>query len=203
MNFQASNIWCVGRNYSEHAKELGNAVPTTPLIFLKAGSSVAKSKETFALPFWSDEVHHEIELALRLDDKLQVSHAAVALDLTERKAQTEAKNAGKPWTLAKSFKEATVISNFFQITSLKELENLTLSLKVNGVEKQHGSTDQMIFKVPELLQYILAHFPVVPGDWILTGTPSGVGPLHPGDTVRAEIEGKVSAEWRVEKAKSL
>ncbi|MGE0632084.1 MAG: fumarylacetoacetate hydrolase family protein [Pseudobdellovibrionaceae bacterium] len=197
---KAQNIWCVGRNYAEHAKELGNEVPKSPLVFLKAGSTAQTRK--IILPFWAEDIHHEVELLLRLDDKLQISHAAVALDLTERQTQNEAKQTGKPWTMAKSFRGATIVSEFFPVENIQQLGALTLKLSVNGTVKQNGSTEQMIFKIPELLRYIQTYFPVVSGDWVLTGTPSGVGPLREGDTVHAEIVGKIAATWVVEKAKN-
>lgn len=202
MTFEAQNIWGVGRNYADHAKELGNEVPKAPLIFLKAGSTKQADPQKIILPFWSEDIHHEVELLLRVDEKMEVSHYALALDLTERKAQTDAKQGGKPWTLAKSFKGATVVSNFFPVENTQQLQSLVLTLSVNGELKQKGSTEQMIFKIPELVGYIQTYFPIAPGDWILTGTPAGVGPLKPGDTVHASIPGKIDCSWAVEKAKS-
>src|SRR4051812_4963026 len=97
------NIWGVGRNYAGHAKELGNSVPAQPMIFLKAGSCATVNSTEIYLPSWTEDVHHEVELCLKLSQSLSVIEAAVALDLTERKAQSEAKKSGSPWTLAKSF----------------------------------------------------------------------------------------------------
>lgn len=190
------NIWAIGRNYAEHAKELGNEVPSEPLIFLKAGSS-ATFGDTIQLPTWAIDVHHEVELALRFDDRLQISSAAVALDLTERHFQSLLKAKGSPWTLAKSFTGACPISEFFPVASLEELQSLEITLHVNDQLRQKGNTRQMIFSLRQQVDYILAHFPVCPGDVLLTGTPSGVAALHRGDRLRAELVGKITREWTI------
>lgn len=190
------NIWAIGRNYSEHAKELGNSVPTSPMVFLKAGSTAVFSGE-IELPAWIQDVHHEVELGLIFDETLQISRACLALDLTERKRQNEARDNGTPWTLAKSFTASCPLSAPFDFASLEELQNLDLELKINGEVRQVGNTQQMIFHIPTLVDYVRNHFPVCPGDLLLTGTPSGVGPIHRGDFVEAQISGKVSHRWIV------
>lgn len=191
------NIWAVGRNYAEHAKELGNEVPSEPLIFLKAGSCATMAQQEIHLPAWSQEIHHEIELGLLFDSHLKIHQACIALDLTERVKQNQLKAKGQPWTLAKSFKEACPLSPFFPVNSFNELSHLDLILKINGDDRQKGNTSQMIFPLEKLVDYVLTHFPVVPGDLLLTGTPSGVGPLHRGQTVEAEIVGKMKHSWKV------
>lgn len=193
------NIWAVGRNYADHAKELGNSVPEQPLVFLKAGSSATVNSTEIILPYWTEEVHHEVELALKFNSNLGILEGAVALDLTERKLQAEAKKAGKPWTLAKSFHNACAVSAFFTIRKLEELKDLRIRLWVNEELRQEGRTSQMIFPLETVLNYVQNHFPVCPGDLLLTGTPAGVGPLVAGDRVRAEIEGQISHTWRVQK----
>jgi 2-keto-4-pentenoate hydratase/2-oxohepta-3-ene-1,7-dioic acid hydratase in catechol pathway len=190
------NIWAIGRNYAEHAKELGNEVPSEPLIFLKAGSS-ATFGDTIQLPTWAIDVHHEVELALRFDERLQVSSAAVALDLTERHFQSLLKAKGSPWTLAKSFTGSCPISEFFPVGSLEELQSLEITLHVNDQLRQKGNTRQMIFSLRQQVDYVLAHFPVCPGDVLLTGTPSGVAALHRGDRLRAELVGKITRQWTI------
>lgn len=193
------NIWGVGRNYADHAKELGNAVPKEPLIFLKAGSSASVNSTEILLPYWATDVHHEVELALKFSSHLHVVEAAVALDLTERKLQSEAKKAGTPWTLAKSFSNACAVSAFFMVRKLEELKDLRLRLWVNDELRQDGRTSQMIFSLEQMIEYVKNHFPVCPGDLLLTGTPAGVGPLSAGDRVKAEIEGQISHIWTVKK----
>ncbi|NUN06842.1 MAG: fumarylacetoacetate hydrolase family protein [Bdellovibrio sp.] len=191
------NIWAVGRNYADHAKELGNSVPTQPMIFLKAGSCASLAASEIKLPEWSKDVHHEIELALRFDQNLQISDAAVAIDVTERAFQAELKAKGHPWTLAKSFKDSCPLSAFFPVKNLEELKNLNLVLKVNDEVRQNGNTAQMIFSLQTLVDFVLTHFPVTPGDVLLTGTPAGVGAMKSGDILEAEIAGKVRHMWKV------
>jgi acylpyruvate hydrolase len=188
------NVWAIGRNYADHAKELGNEVPKEPLIFLKAGSCVVQSSE-ICLPAWSQEVHHEVELALQFDDNLDIKKAAVALDLTERHFQNLLKAKGSPWTLAKSFTQSCPLSNFFEVGYLGELQNLDISLSVNGELRQRGNTSQMIFSLRQQIDYVKEHFPVCPGDLLLTGTPAGVGVIRRGDVLKAEIAGKIVQSW--------
>ncbi|MDG0817796.1 fumarylacetoacetate hydrolase family protein [Bdellovibrio svalbardensis] len=191
------NIWAVGRNYAEHAKELGNEVPTEPLVFLKAGSCATLAAKEIHLPTWGTDIHHEVELALQFDDNLQIDEACVALDLTERAKQAQLKAKGQPWTLAKSFKEACPLSGFFTVNDLEELKALDIILKVNGDIRQKGNTNQMIFTLEALIDFVRQHFPVMPGDLLLTGTPAGVGPLKAGDVAEAEIVGKITHKWLV------
>lgn len=191
------NIWAVGRNYAEHAKELGNEVPSKPLIFLKAGSTSTIAAHELHLPSWTSELHHEIELALQFDENLQIDEACIALDLTDREMQNQLKAKGQPWTLAKSFKGACPLSAFFPVNDLEDLSNLDLILKVNNETRQKGNTSQMIFKMEDLANFVRHHFPVAPGDLLLTGTPAGVGPLRKGDVLDAEIVGKMKHRWVV------
>ncbi|WP_413288277.1 fumarylacetoacetate hydrolase family protein [Bdellovibrio sp. HCB337] len=191
------NIWAIGRNYAEHAKELGNEIPSEPLIFLKAGSCAVMNSSEFSLPTWTTDIHHEVELALVFDDQLQIQKAAVALDITERTLQGKLKAKGSPWTLAKSFPQSCPISDFFPVKNLDELKSLDISLTVNGELRQKGNTSQMIFSLEQQIEYVRAHFPVCPGDVLLTGTPSGVGPVKRGDQLVAEISGKIRKNWKV------
>lgn len=191
------NIWAVGRNYADHAKELGNAVPEQPLIFLKAGSTASVGAASFVLHAGAIEVHHEIELALQFDAHLQVTSACVALDLTDRPRQLELKAKGEPWTLAKSFRGSCPLSHAFKVEALSDLDDLELRLTVNGEQRQGGRTSCMIFELETLVAFVKEHFPLCPGDVLLTGTPAGVGPLKRGDHVVAEIVGKIRHEWSV------
>lgn len=193
------NIWAVGRNYADHAKELGNEVPTKPMIFLKAGSSATVNSNEIILPWWTEEVHHEVELALKFGPNLNILEGAVALDLTERKLQNELKKAGHPWTLAKSFSEACAVSAFFTLKNLDAVRDLPIRLWVNDELRQEGRTSQMIFKMETLIDYVLEHFPVCPTDLLMTGTPAGVGPIKEGDVVKAQIEGEITHIWKVRK----
>lgn len=189
------NIWAVGRNYAEHAKELGNQIPTEPLIFLKAGSSAFFGTD-ISLPAWAEDVHHEIELAVKFDNDLNVDSYGLALDLTERTIQNHLKSKGQPWTLAKSFTNACPISQFYPVKNISELSNLPITLEINGEVRQRGNTRDMVFSLETLVSFIKSRFPVCPGDLLLTGTPSGVGPLCRGDKLLGTL-GQIRHSWNI------
>lgn len=193
------NIWCVGRNYIDHAKELGNEVPTEPLFFLKAGSCAVYSK-MITFPTWSEEIHHELEIAFQYGPERTFEKVALALDLTERKKQSLLKNKGQPWTLAKSFIGACPLSearSLKEIPSHEDFLSWTFKLEVNGQLRQEGRLADAVFKPESLSKYAQIHFPVQPGDWLLTGTPSGVGPLQKGDRLKASWGSFLKAEWEI------
>jgi 2-keto-4-pentenoate hydratase/2-oxohepta-3-ene-1,7-dioic acid hydratase in catechol pathway len=197
------NIWAVGRNYGDHAKELGHQAPAAdsePMVFLKAGSCVVNFDETFALPPFSTDVHHECEIALQFGANGQFRALTVALDLTARDLQTKLKANGHPWTLAKSFNASCPLGPLVPLTSNIDLQNLEFRLHVNGELRQHGFSREMIHPIEKLRQYVLARFPVEEGDLLLTGTPAGVARMNPGDVLLAEIVGLVKAQWRVKNA---
>lgn len=187
--------WCIGRNFKDHASELGNPVPEKPLIFLKSGGCLQEG-ETLKFPPFCNEVHHELEVVLLLGEGLKPTHWTLGLDLTERRIQNELKQLGQPWELCKSFKGAAVLGPWQQLTSLRELDSLEFYLKLNGREVQHGRINEMIFNFERLIQYLSDRFPVVPGDGIFTGTPSGVGPLHSGDILEA-VAGSLQIQWKI------
>lgn len=199
MKNNISNIWAVGRNYREHAKELDNEVPTKqPLIFLKAGSC-AHHDQLITLPSLSNEIHYELELALRFGQDLQFEAAGLALDLTARDIQKELKTQGHPWTLAKSFRESCPLSEFVNVPP--EIPHFDFELQVNGQTRQKGKTHEMIFNFEVLRIFILEHFPVRPGDLLLTGTPTGVSILKAGDHLeafaRSELNHEIITQWVV------
>ena len=186
-------IVCVGRNYREHAKELGNEVPTEPLIFLKPPSSVVWGGEAIVLPDASKRVEHEGEIGVVVGKTLtRVSEADAARgirgivavnDVTARDLQ---KSDGQ-WTRAKGFDTFCPLGE--ESSELPDLESLTVVTRVNGVERQRGKSSEMVFSIPSLLAYISRIMTLEPGDLVATGTPSGVGPLAPGDVVEIEIPG--------------
>ena len=190
------NIWAVGRNYSDHAKEMNAPVPKEPMVFLKSGSCLVHDRtvplDTRLLP-----VHHELEIAYRLDDHLEPSEMALALDLTARTQQGHAKENGLPWTLAKSFRNSCPISHFVPVP--KNLPVIAFELMVNGQVRQSARSTDMIFDVNVLLKHLISFFPVESGDIVLTGTPSGVGSVMPGDTLvgtaRSDLGHSIRAEW--------
>jgi 2-keto-4-pentenoate hydratase/2-oxohepta-3-ene-1,7-dioic acid hydratase in catechol pathway len=186
-------IVCVGRNYSEHAKELGNAVPKEPLLFLKPPSSVIREGEAIVMPAQSNQVEFEGEIGVVIGSRL--SHATVtdaagsirgicALnDVTARDLQ---KTDGQ-WTRAKGFDTFCAIGP--ESAAPKDLKTLMVLTRVNGVERQRGAAADMVFSIPELLSYISGIMTLEPGDVVATGTPAGVGKLAAGDVVEIEIPG--------------
>ncbi len=193
------NIWAVGRNYVEHAKELGNESPRgddDPIIFLKAGSSIVPNEGRFKLPKFSSDIHHECEVAFRFGPSLNFEEMTLAIDLTAREVQTKLKSAGHPWTLAKSFKSSCPIGPFVKVA--ENPQAIQFILKVNGEIRQRGQTGDMVHTVEKLRLYVIDRFPVVPGDLLLTGTPKGVARLMPGDRLEAEISDVLKAIWHVD-----
>lgn len=194
MNTQPQNIWCIGRNYAEHAKELGNAIPTAPMIFSKAVGCLVKSKPLsdkssvaeIRLPAHLTEIHHEMELILRFahptpdGNSFCFDAVAIGLDLTDRKTQAQLKSQGHPWELAKSFSNAAPISPFIPVKQ-QDFQNFYFEFAVNGDVRQRGSPQQMLFSPTAIAQYLFQYFPVQAGDYLFTGTPAGVGPLKRGD----------------------
>jgi 2-keto-4-pentenoate hydratase/2-oxohepta-3-ene-1,7-dioic acid hydratase in catechol pathway len=186
-------IVCVGRNYREHAKELGNEVPKEPLIFLKPPSSVIWDGEAIVLPAASSRVEHEGEIGVVIGKTLtRVSEGDAVLgiraivavdDVTARDLQ---KTDGQ-WTRAKGFDTFCPLGE--ESSKLPDLDSLTVVTRVNGVERQRGKSSEMVFSIPSLLAYISRIMTLEPGDLVATGTPSGVGPLAPGDVVEVEIPG--------------
>lgn len=211
---QPHSIWAVGRNYSEHAKELNNPVPTEPFFFLKSGASCVKCNEAehkvqnLDLIQNLGAIHHEIEIALRIKKTpsgFDFSHLALALDLTAREKQIELKNQGLPWTLAKTFKAACPISDSIQLNeslkfSLKSnLQDFRFFFKINNIKKQFGNAEDMIFTPYQQLEFIQKYFPIQDGDLLLTGTPSGVGPLNVNDICEAQLRYKndLLIDWKM------
>lgn len=197
----AGKILCIGRNYREHIRELGNEIPSAPVIFSKPSSSIIFDGETIAIPAYSKDCHHEAELAVLIGVRVKdipVSEAlsavcgyGVALDLTLRDVQNELKNKGLPWDIAKGFDTACPLSVFVPAAVVADPQNLRIRLTVNGELRQDGTTDGMITPVAELISYLSGIFTLEPGDLILTGTPSGVSAIHSGDILVAEIVDQV------------
>ena len=186
-------IVCVGRNYREHAKELGNEVPAEPLLFLKPPSSVVSDGDAIVLPRVSTQVEHEAEIGVVIgarlrraspDEARRVVRAIVALnDVTARDLQ---RRDGQ-WTRAKGFDSFCPIGE--PGDGVLDLDALTVVARVNGEERQRGSSADMVFPIPALLAYISNIMTLEPGDVVATGTPAGVGPLHEGDRVEVEVVG--------------
>lgn len=197
MTIHYQNIWGVGRNFKDHASEMKAEVPSSPMIFLKSGASVAEGSEQVFLPAWTQDVHHEVELAVRISAQGHPLQGTLALDLTERHYQSLAKKNGHPWTLAKSFTGATVLAPWQ--TWNPEFLKSDIELLINGQIRQKGNLKDLIFSLEVVTEFLLKHFPVCEGDVILLGTPSGVGPLNHGDQLTAKLGPHLTQPWRVEK----
>ncbi len=200
MSQMIQNIWAVGRNYAEHAKEMKAEIPKEPLFFLKAGSCI-ETGSSIHLPTWSNDVHHELEMAFWIDENLNLSHISLALDLTARDAQTLAKNKGLPWTQSKSFKGACPLGSWVSLTDLQNSNELSFKLFKNKQLVQSGHYQDMIFKPQQLLDYVKNFYPVRPHDVLLTGTPEGVAQIKSGDTLSAVLQSEnheiLACHWDV------
>jgi 2-keto-4-pentenoate hydratase/2-oxohepta-3-ene-1,7-dioic acid hydratase in catechol pathway len=186
----SGNVYCVGRNYVEHAKELQNEIPSEPVIFLKAPSAL-RAFEGTSVAFPDETFHHELELVLLVGQHLSLGARAslrdiagvtLGLDLTRRGVQDQLKKKGLPWTIAKSFAGSGLL-HMFQAAGL--LTDIDFELEVGGERRQIGHSSQMIFNFEAILNYLLRLQALYPGDIIYTGTPAGVGPLRAGDQFRA------------------
>ncbi|KAL4231605.1 Acylpyruvase fahd1 [Mactra antiquata] len=201
-------IVAVGRNYRAHAAELGNPVPKKPILFLKPTSSYITEGEKIRIPEECSSLHHEVELGIviskngcRISEQEAMNYVGgyvLALDMTARDFQDEAKKKGQPWSLAKGFDTSCPVSNFIDKDTLSDPSNVRLWLKVNNAIKQDGSTSDMIFSIPYLISYISKYFKLEEGDVILTGTPEGVGPVSNGDVIEAGLGDIISMKFTVE-----
>ncbi|HKK46669.1 MAG TPA: fumarylacetoacetate hydrolase family protein [Balneolaceae bacterium] len=199
-------IYCIGRNYVEHAHELNSEVPDQPMVFLKPASSVIFDGDTIHLPAQSNNVHHEVELITviakggkNIPEETALEHAAgygVGIDVTARDIQQQAKQKRHPWAVAKGFDTFAPISKFVAATEIRDPQNIELSISVNGEERQHDNTNLMIFPVAKLISYLSGIFTLHPGDMIFTGTPKGVSPIQSGDKIEATLD-KTLAKLRV------
>jgi 5-carboxymethyl-2-hydroxymuconate isomerase len=195
--FPIGKILCIGRNYADHIKELGNETPDAPVLFMKPASSVIDDGGTIRIPPYSKDCHHEAELALligktgkNIPAEQVMEHVAgfgVAIDLTLRDVQSEQKKKGLSWEIAKGFDTSCPLSSFVSTGQIRDPQNLTIRLTVNGELRQNGSTAMMIHPLTDLVSYMSRMFTLEAGDVILTGTPAGVSKLTHGDDVQVEI----------------
>ncbi len=204
---RVGKIICVGQNYMRHIEELNSIRSKDPLIFMKPSTAILPEGKEINLPDFSNDVHHETELALLIGKetknisreqwKDQVSGVGVALDLTLRDLQNEAKKNGHPWTICKGFDGSCPISTFTPLEKIADIQKLNIQLFVNDTLRQDGFTGDMIWQIGELLAFISKIFTLEPGDIILTGTPEGVGKLNHGDHLRASISEIGTMEFNV------
>ena len=193
-------IICVGRNYADHAKELNNSIPTDPVLFMKPETSVILPRQPFFYPDFSNDVHHEIEVVIKINRigkhiepqfaSRYYSEIALGIDFTARDLQQQLKEKGLPWEKAKAFDGSAMVGKFIPVDQISDIHQIDFSLEKNGLLVQQGNTSQMLFKIDQLISYISSFFTLKIGDLIFTGTPAGVGPVKKGD----ELKGYIGSE---------
>ncbi|NHF58071.1 fumarylacetoacetate hydrolase family protein [Flavobacteriaceae bacterium TP-CH-4] len=192
-------IICIGRNYSAHIAELANERPTDPVIFIKPDSAVLPKEQDFYIPEFSDDVHYEVEVLVKIkkvgkhiDERFAHTYydeIGLGIDFTARDLQSKLKEKGLPWEKAKGFDGAAVIGKWLPKEDFKDLNDLRFSLSKNGETVQNGHTAQMLWKIDELIAYVSRYFTLKKGDIIFSGTPAGVGRIKPNDYLSGVLEG--------------
>lgn len=184
-------VICIGRNYAAHIEELKNEKPGQPVVFLKPDTALLKGGAPFFYPDFSTNIHHEIELVLKISKEgkyiqPQFAHryfeeVGLGIDFTARDLQDQCKAKGLPWEIAKAFNGSAPIGEFKSVEELKDLKNIDFHLEINGKLKQKGNTSLMLFDFATIISYVSQFFTLKKGDLIYTGTPAGVGPVQKGD----------------------
>lgn len=190
-------IFCIGRNYIDHAKELNNKIPEQPLVFIKPSTALLRNNEAFYIPDFSDEIHYELELVLKVTKPgkhIQQKFAAeyfsevgLGIDFTARDLQSQLKSKGHPWEISKAFDNSAAVSKFIPVVD--KTKAFSFSLQKNEKLVQQGLSSDMIFPISRLISHISTYFTLQQGDLIFTGTPAGVGKVEIGDRLVAELEG--------------
>ncbi|GAB3920050.1 fumarylacetoacetate hydrolase family protein [Mucilaginibacter myungsuensis] len=193
-------IIAIGRNYAEHAKELNNPVPTTPVIFMKPDTAVLKENKPFYHPDFSEDIHHEIELVLKvckegkhIDEKFAGSYfdeIGLGIDFTARDIQSRHKEKGLPWELAKGFDGSAPISEFVPKANFADLYDINIKLDINGQTRQDGNTKDLLFSFERLIAFVSKYITLKKGDLIFTGTPAGVSKVAIGDHLEGYLQGE-------------
>ncbi|AYN02996.1 MULTISPECIES: fumarylacetoacetate hydrolase family protein [unclassified Flavobacterium] len=193
-------IICIGRNYTNHIEELQNERPTEPVVFMKPDSAVLLKQHPFVIPEFSEDIHHEIELIVKINKvgkyiEPKFAHKyydeiSVGIDFTARDLQAKLKEKGLPWEKAKAFDGSAVIGEFLPKTQFSSLENITFELTNNSKSVQKGNSNMMLWKIDELISYVSQYFTLKIGDIIFTGTPEGVAAVKPDDVLEGFLEGK-------------
>jgi fumarylpyruvate hydrolase len=194
------SIFCVGRNYAAHAREMGSAPDpgAEPIVFLKPDLALVRSPGPLTFPAGAGEVHHEAEVVLRIGPDLAPDALALGLDLTDRTRQAKARASGMPWAAAKGFRGSAAVGPWVPTAEAPDLGALRFTLHVNGVPKQRGDTALWLHPAPALLAHLDRWFGLAPGDLVFTGTPEGVGPVGPGDVLELALDGVPRARARFE-----
>lgn len=194
-------IICIGRNYAKHAEELNNPIPDEPVVFLKPDTAILLKKHPFFIPEHSNEVHHEVEVVVkinRLGKHIEPRFAhkyydeiGLGIDFTARDVQAKCKEKGLPWEKAKAFDGSAAVSRFFKLSALnKPITDIDFHLDINGSTVQKGNTKHMLFPVDEIIAHVSKYFTLKTGDLIFTGTPAGVGKVNRNDLLELYLEGE-------------
>ena len=191
---------CIGRNYTKHIEELENEKPKDPVVFLKPDTAILLKKQPFFIPDFSDDVHHEVEILVKIkkvgkhiDRKFAHKYydeIGLGIDFTARDLQSKLKEKGLPWEKAKAFDGAAVIGKWMPKTKFENVDNISFRLEKNGEVVQDGNTSLMLWKIDELIEYVSKYFTLKIGDVIFTGTPAGVGRVIANDKLKGFIEGE-------------
>lgn len=199
-------IVCIGRNYVEHIQELGNEKPDSPVIFLKPDTSLIKSNDPFFYPDFSQDIHHEVEVLVKISTACKsvpvefapkyYDQVGLGIDFTARDLQQRAKEKGLPWELAKSFNGSAPVSEFIDKNDF-DLNNINFSLDVNGHTVQKSNTSLMLYSINEIISYVSHYIMLKKGDIIFTGTPKGVGPVKINDRLQGYLEGEKMFDFEV------
>ena len=193
-------IICIGRNYIDHIKELSNQKPKDPVVFLKPDSAVIAKNQNFIIPSFSDDIHHEVELVVKINkvgkhidnsfSNKYYDEIGLGIDFTARDIQNNLKERGHPWEKSKAFDNSCMVGKFVNKNNLEDLSSIKFSLKKNNELVQSGCSSDMLWKIDELISYVSQYFTLKIGDLIFTGTPSGVSRVESGDI----LEGFITAD---------
>ncbi|MDI9862126.1 fumarylacetoacetate hydrolase family protein [Flectobacillus roseus] len=200
-------ILCIGRNYAEHIAELQNERPSEPVIFIKPDTALLRDNEPFYIPEFSNDLHYEVEIVLKINKmgkNIEAKFAnkyyeeiGIGIDFTARDVQAKLKEKGLPWEKAKGFNDSAPISGFFPKSEIADMNNLNFRLEINNEIRQNGNTSMMLWNFDEIIAEISKYFTLKTGDLIFTGTPAGVGAVKIGDRLTAYIEDRKMLDFEI------
>ena len=203
--YSPQRIFCIGKNYAEHVKELGGNAPGQPVVFMKPVSCLVSPGETIRIPTHGSNLQHEAEVVVLIgtpgkdipksDAASHIAGLTLGLDLTLRDVQSDLKKKGWPWEISKAFDQSAPLGTLTPYGNTLPLDNIPFQCSVNGAVRQTGNSCEMIFPIPHLICYLSGIWSLKEGDLVFTGTPSGVGPLHPGDRVTLHSDLLGNFEW--------